>query len=93
MVKKECFEGARISIWDIFPCGLIGHYRKWFIYFEIFSNWVLTYANGWSSIRSKEAPILFFLIQRNWNASFFVARKQKQAAAKQTFVFVWAYTK
>ena len=45
-------------------------------YFEIFSNWVLTYANGWSSIRSKEAPILFFLIQRNRDASFFCYRKQ-----------------
>ena len=42
--------------------------------FEIFSNWVLTYANGWSSIRSKEAPILFFLIQRNRDASFFVTK-------------------
>jgi hypothetical protein len=36
---------------------------------------------------------LFFLVQRNVDASFFVARKQKQAAAKQTFVFVQAYTK
>ena len=41
----------------------------------------------------KEAPILFFLIQRKRSASFFVARKRKQAAAKQTFVFGRACTK
>ena len=31
------------AIWNVFPCGLSGHYQKWFIFFQTFFKKVLTY--------------------------------------------------
>ena len=46
------------------------NFSRWRRRFEKISKRVLTRADERSTISSKEAPILFFLIQRNRGASF-----------------------